>query len=118
MPMIHGDTYSEGGSLISGTTRSRDLLPAFFAELLERNPDSALDLERKYPQLVERIQYNKFEYWATYSYDAQACLIELFNRLADCAPPGDYFGAHPNNPTDYGYWPIEDWPIEDWPIED
>jgi hypothetical protein len=42
------------------------------------------------------------------SEDAQFLLESLFDELDAHAPEGYYFGAHPGDGSDYGYWANEE----------
>ena len=42
------------------------------------------------------------ERWS--SYEVTCFLDELFDALNNYAPEGYYFGAHPGDGSDYGYW--------------
>ena len=39
---------------------------------------------------------------------AQSYLDSLFEALDSFAPDGHYFGAHPGDASDFGFWAIED----------
>ena len=52
------------------------------------------------------------EFWQ--SADASEYLETLFNLMENHAPPYCYFGAHPGDGADYGFWPCMD-TIEDLP---
>lgn len=68
------------GTVIQGTHRPQDLIPAFLAEVAPEHG-----------------------WWN--SKDA-ACLLEsLLDILNDHAPDGWYFGAHPRDSSDFGFWP-------------
>ena len=86
------------GTVISGTLRTDDLLRAFAQELNRHRPDDPL------------------ADWAfvlcSYGYDdpaeANDCLNQLFDALSIIAEPhGCYFGAHPGDGADFGFWENE-----------
>lgn len=97
--------YANFGSISHATMRTKDLIPAF-ADALEwltsggRNERSTKESEL----LVECDALEDFS-----SEDAQYLLEELFDALGEYAPPYSYFGAHPGDGSDYGFWLLEDW---------
>lgn len=92
------------GSVSWGTMRPQDLIPRFLEEL------KGLD-EDRYAEYMERIPEDAWDdeehSWWT-SEDASDLLHELFDVLDEYAPEGYYFGSHPGDGSDYGFWPIDD----------
>lgn len=98
------DSY-KNVSLSHATMREEDLIPCF-ADFLR----------------------DHFEYWPYYEpvnacdhleVDENGCYVDyeeaswllnedLFNALNDIAPEGCYFGSHPGDGCDYGFWEIEE----------
>jgi len=90
---------AEIGTVIHGTLRSEDLIPAFADEL------ELLDEQKEFVSLVK--EANKFKDWE----DVEECgwLIErLVDALSEFAPDGCYFGATEGDGSDFGFWAIED----------
>lgn len=101
----------EPGTLVQATLREEDLIPAFTAELERLNPERAEEIKRMYPN----------EYWAidyANSYNAPIPAIAdsemgyllnevLFDALDELAPDGMYFGSHPGDGSDFGFWEYE-----------
>lgn len=99
------------GSISHGTMRAEDLIPAFIDELESQKP-----LHRAHRKLITSIQKNiaRYEdnppenvesdgsYWD--SEDASYDLESLFDALGEYCAPYFYFGAHPGDGSDYGYW--------------
>lgn len=84
------------GFVISGTLQPRDLIQAFVDEL------TRLDHTTTNSALVKRAcSINPI------SDEGREVLGELEDALAGFAPPYSYFGAHPGDGADFGYWP--DW---------
>lgn len=81
-----------------GTHRAEDLIPAFLAELGARDPRAKAELEGEYKAALA--------HWT----DAAGYFIveAIFDALDAVAPAGTYFGAHPGDGSDFGYWPLED----------
>jgi hypothetical protein len=90
------------GSVSRATMREEDLIPAFAYELEQ------LDTEEKYKELIKEandIDWDDVDIGIVYSNDI---LEELFDALNMFAPPYCYFGSHPGDGADYGFWICED----------
>lgn len=109
------------GSVSHATMRAEDLIPCFVSELESQRP-----LQRQHRKLVREIKRrmaqdyianNESDYdgacgdgWS--SDDAQYDLEALFDALNEYCLPYFYFGAHPGDGSDYGYWLSEDFAEE------
>jgi hypothetical protein len=84
-------------TIISGTLRPQDLIPAFLKEIKDRP---------EYIQLMQNIPAHVWEDEEADWWDNEAPYIleELFEVLDWYAPEGYYFGAHPGDGSDFGYW--------------
>ena len=92
------------GSVSRGTTRECDLIPEFLWELKQQSP-----LHREHRRLVGDIE-SRMEADDYYeSDDAVYDLEALFDALGAYAPDFMYFGAHPGDGSDYGFWLDESW---------
>ena len=90
------------GSISHGTMRNEDLIPDFLA-LLEQLARKAKN--RNHISLCADIRrrMKQFNYYS--STDADIDLNEdLFQALNDYAAPYMYFGSHPGDGSDYGFW--------------
>jgi hypothetical protein len=97
------------GTVSHGTMRTQDLIPAFLDALAEVDSSA-----------YEQIMVCQFSFIPDYvmdegdgsewwnSEDASYKLDDLFDALDAAAPEGCYFGAHPGDGSDYGFWAIED----------
>jgi hypothetical protein len=100
------------GSVSSGTMRPEDLIPTFTSELdyAARNYG---DVKRKERQAHVKlaIAIDKRSEAEDYyeSKDAEWDLDALFDALGEYAAPYFYFGSHPGDGADYGYWLSEGW---------
>lgn len=106
--MMNNTNDSIIGSISHGTMRPQDLLPAFLDALAIVAPD-------EYAQLMvmpfgvipaHAMDDGRADWWE--SDDAQWALESLFDALDSNAPEGYYFGAHPGDGSDYGFWAIEE----------
>lgn len=86
------------GSIVSGTHRNEDLIPAFAAEL------AYLDTSKQWDKLVSEAE-------ALEDFDSEKAgfiLETLCEALNDFAPPYAYFGAHLGDGSDFGFWLSDD----------
>jgi hypothetical protein len=87
------------GSISSGTMRPDDLIPVFADEL------SRLNTAGEYAALIAEAEAIE-DYGAE---TAEFVLEDLFDVLDGFAPDYCYFGAHPGDGADYGFWLHENW---------
>lgn len=96
------------GTVIHGTLRSQDILPAILDRL-------AKDLPTHYAQLVA-LPFSYIPNWAQEDdesewWNSEECIEkidEIFDLLNSHGHEhGYYFGVHPGDGSDIGYWPLE-----------
>ena len=97
------EASKEQGSVSRGTMRPQDVLPALLDALAEHDKDA-------YTQCLHIIPAHASEdddaaWWTE---EAPGHVEALFDALNDCAPAGLYFGAHPGDGSDYGFWMSEE----------
>lgn len=95
------------GSVSSGTMREEDLIPRFMDALEELNPDKAKALMSEYAPMLERLDTDQLteEDFEECSYLLNEVLFDALNAEA---PAYFYFGSHPGDGADYGFWLGED----------
>lgn len=89
-------------SVSHGTMRCQDLIPAFMDVI--RDTPEYLQVMNIIPTYVQNDE--KTEWWN--SENAADFLNSLFDILDMYAPKGYYFGSHPGDGSDYGYWQVTD----------
>lgn len=98
--------FPHAGTISHGTLRTQDLLSAFGAKLKELDATGAhehvIGEAEAYALILET---NRSEGVVAYG---QMVLDELTDALDEYAPEGWYFGTHPGDGSDFGYWPAED----------
>ena len=101
------------GTVSSGTMRTEDLIPAFVDELLWLDPENskALEIKNKLDNLDDEFDETNIYYS---SEDSDFDLQELFDAMDEICytTPYCYFGSHPGDGADYGFW-IDHEAIED-----
>lgn len=115
------------GSISHGTMREADLIPRFIDALDDLKDEfyaiAPNGKEAEYKAEYSRIQENLARVEQTrksfpnedayYCSDAATYDLEmLFDELNNFAPPYFYFGAHPGDGSDYGFWLSESWEEE------
>jgi len=88
------------GTVIHGTLRTEDLVPAFLEELKTLDPDRAAYYVERIP--AEALEDPDHIWWQTG--EAMWMLEELFDILNEYAPPFCYFGALEGDGSDFGFW--------------
>jgi hypothetical protein len=101
----HGGFISEG-TVSHGTLRTQDLLRSFADELnrvLPFNGSVRAEEAREYAIILDSITVTDTDIEA-----AQYALEDMFDQLNTIANrEGFYFGAHPGDGSDFGYWALE-----------
>lgn len=93
----------EAGTISFGTLRNEDLIPAFIDEILYYDKDN--EFANHLSSVIHSETRNESEYWQ--SEEASFDLEELFDILDSMAPDDMYFGSHPDDPADFGFWYLE-----------
>lgn len=109
-------TTVEIGSISSGTLRTEDLLEAFADELERAAREQAPHLGALNPDLMGVVNDARAlldkdpDDWTEEDADTASWLVneDLFNALNEHAPPYWYFGAHPGDGADFGFWISDD----------
>jgi len=90
------------GTIIHGTLRVEDLLPAF-ADELER-----LDESGEHTKLIKEAK--SFDFEGNDDEEAAYWIVdELANVLNEFAPEGCYFGVNEGDGSDFGFWEEINW---------
>jgi hypothetical protein len=87
------------GSVSNGTMLESDLIPTFCYELRNQRP-----CKREHLNLVREIEARQQSEGYYESEDAGFDLESLFDALDAYTAPYFYFGSHPGDGADYGFW--------------
>lgn len=99
---------AEPGTVISGTLKNVDLIPAFLDVLRECNaPEYEQILMQPMPIPPSHALEDPRDKWWD-SERASDFVQELFEVLEGYAPDGHTFGAHWGDASDFGFWPVEE----------
>ena len=112
-------------SLSHATMREEDLIPAFCSFLRENNPKALDAIQSDYPELPwegDNLVFEESYLWNDSAYpcwnlsgkigESVSFLLNetLFDGLNNIAPEGCYFGSHPGDGSDFGFWECEELP--------
>ena len=97
------------GSISTGTLRSQDLIPAFLEALSKLSPEAYQQMQEPATgfAMVPAYALEDEESGWWYSVDCDCVMYALEDALNEHAPDGTYFGAHPGDGADFGFWPID-----------
>lgn len=108
----------ENVSIITGTLQTQDLAIAFFGFLETEAPDKAAEFARTWGDpntwdfSTPSVDTGTGPQWQAchnrldqYDFALNEVLFDLINTLA---PEGCYFGSHPGDGSDFGFWAVED----------
>src|SRR5690606_738190 len=98
-------------SLSWGTMRTPDLYDAFIPFLEEHDPKTAEEIKTEYVDVINAIEEAQKEgeiYFHSYVNNEEFLMEALFDALNEISPDGCYFGAHPGDGADYGFWSVEE----------
>lgn len=93
-------------SLISGTFRNQDLIPAFAVEL----NSMPLQAWGDYQHLKTCADAGNWLYFSSTWWDGEEAMEArcwLEEQLNNCAATGEFFGPNPGNDSDFGFWRVE-----------
>lgn len=93
------------GSVSCATMRNEDLIPTFLDQLayrLKHGPSVSREARKRHFAIMNACVVDKPDYFESDAADSD--LESLFDALGEYAGPYFYFGAHPGNGADYGYW--------------
>lgn len=96
-------------TVIHGTHRLQDLIPAFLNTLSVVFPEAYEGyMVSPFPPIPAYVmdEGDSSSWWD--SEDAQCLLENLLEHLDESAPEGCYFGTHPGDGSDFGFWEYED----------
>lgn len=90
------------GSISHGTMCPQDIIPVFAATLAE------LDNGDIYTEIISQAMNIDWEDWDYCNNEVPYIEESLFDALNYYAPLDCYFGSHPGDGSDYGFWKCED----------
>ena len=101
----------ETGTIIHGTLREQDLIPAFMDVLWVNDPEAAERIVDEYGHnFIDRCTKG-LDYSLIGEMERQSYLLDdLFEALEAIAPEGCYFGAIEGDGSDFGFWATDDAP--------
>lgn len=97
------------GTVCHGTMRPQDLIPAFMAAVANVDPPAYEQMVTAPFPPVPAYVYDEGDNCPWWDSEDAMCVLEaLTEALEAAAPEGYYFGAHPGDGSDFGYWEMEE----------
>jgi hypothetical protein len=98
-------TYASIGSISSGTMRPQDLMPDFIWELRHLgHRDKRLTVIQNRVNTALNGKYGEDDAYFTDEQSSYDLFETLFDMLDAHSLPYMYFGSHPGDGSDYGFW--------------
>ncbi len=94
------------GSVSHGTCNPEHLIPRFLDVLEELDGQAHRKFQAQWSEIIDTL--GEMDNAAHDAEQDNECLEELFNKLEEYAPPYFYFGSHPGDGSDYGFWLSEE----------
>lgn len=91
-------------SVSRGTLRPIDLLKCFITELENIHPNA----KNHYQSLIKEAKLELKLCEKDIQENASELIDDLMDAINQYVPEGYYFGAHPGDGSDFGYWAIDD----------
>lgn len=95
----------EPGTVISGTMRDEDVIPALLAVLDTHAPERAIEIRGIYPNTIRELTAGNKAPGVT---AVEMLRTDVWEAMEGIAPDGCYFGAHPGDGADFGFWESDD----------
>lgn len=96
-----------GYSVSHATLHPQHIANALCSFLKERFPKAYDEFAKTHSEMISAFENENDKYWKSEdsSYDLND---DLFNTMNGVAPEGHYFGSHPGDGSDFGFWKDED----------
>ena len=99
------------GSVSHGTMVSSDLIESFSPILRQYNPAAFAAMESDLAILEKSLEDTGYgmRYNSEKSRELASMVLneDMFNAMQEIAPQGFYFGSHPGDGSDYGFWQVD-----------
>lgn len=101
------ESFGEERSLTHGTLHPQHVSSALLNFLKNEHPEVYSEFIAKHPNMEKAIENENDPYWESEegSYDLND---DLYNTMDGIAPEGEYFGSHPGDGSDIGFWKNEE----------
>ncbi len=108
--IYHGkQKLKEEREISNGTMRPYDVASKILHFLQTEHPDVFNEFMNTHPDMKKAYEMDdeNHPYW-----NSEDCTYDLnddlWDKMNDVAPEGEYFGAHPGDGASYGFWKSED----------